>query len=720
MRQVASWILAAGVAATMASTLGARAQSAASIPRVITQRIDKSARVPLAGNTRPEVGTAIDQGAAPDDYPMPHMLLQLKRSPAAERAFAQTIEALHDPASPQFHRWLDPADIGARFGLASADLSAITGWLVGYRFNVNVVYDNGLLIDFSGTAGQVREAFHTEIHSFDVGGKPHIANISDPEIPAALAPAIEGVVALHDFKPHPLVKKRPAYSFDCSGGICSQAVVPADLATIYNFTPAFAAGITGNGETVVVIEDTNVFNPADWATFRKTFGLDIYASGQFVEVHPAPPSGATNCTNPGVNVDESEAILDAEWASAAAPNAKIELASCANSPDGLLIAIQNVIAAKTHPSIISMSYGECEVGNGAASNAAYNKAFQQAVAEGVSMFVSAGDEDAASCDAHASVATHGIGISGLASTIYNVAVGGTDFADTDNGDNSKYWSSTNNSKFGSAKSYIPEIPWNGSCGSELLAQYFGYGASFGPSGFCNNGYGSEFFLEVVGGSGGPSGCATGAPSVAGVVSGTCKGHAKPSWQNLVGNPKDGVRDIPDVSLFASNGIWDEYYVYCDSDVNDGGAPCTGAPSGWSGAGGTSFSSPILAGIQALVNERMGEPQGNPNPVYYSLANAEYGASGDPSCQSDGTKAPASTCVFYNVYRGNIDVNCQGSHDCFLDKATNGVLSKSDSSFAVAYGAGVGWNFSTGIGTVNVYNLILNWSSGLTARTAAAQ
>lgn len=192
--------------------------------------------------------------------------------------------------------------------------------------------------------------------------------------------------------------------------------------------------------------------------------------------------------------------------------------------------------------------------------------------------------------------------------------------------------------------------------------------------------------------------------------------AKPSWQNLVGNPKDGVRDIPDVSLFASNGIWDEYYVYCNSD--DGA--CTGAPSGWSGAGGTSFSSPILAGIQALVNEHMGERQGNPNRVYYKLANAEYGASGDPSCQSDGTTAPASTCVFYNVYRGNIDVNCQGSHDCFLDRATNGVLSKSDSSFTVAYGAGVGWNFSTGIGTVNVYNLILEWSSGLTARTAAAQ
>ena len=247
MRQVTSWILAAGLAATMASALGARAQSAASVPRVITQRIDESARVVLAGNTRREVGTAIDQGAVPDDYPMPHMLLQLRRSPAAERAFAQTIEALHDPASPQFHQWLDPADIGARFGLASADLSAITGWLVGYRFNVNVVYDNGLLIDFSGTAGQVRQAFHTEIHSFDVDGTPHIANISDPEIPAALAPAIEGVVALHDFKPHPLVKKRPAYSFGCSGGILQPSRRSRRFGDDLQFHPSVRGGYYRQG-----------------------------------------------------------------------------------------------------------------------------------------------------------------------------------------------------------------------------------------------------------------------------------------------------------------------------------------------------------------------------------------------------------------------------------------------------------------------------------------
>ena len=52
-----------------------------------------------------------------------------------------------------------------------------------------------------------------------------------------------------------------------------------------------------------------------------------------------------------------------------------------------------------------------------------------------------------------------------------------------------------------------------------------------------------------------------------------------------------------------------YYVFCWSDTANGGAACTGAPSSWSGAGGTSFASPIMAGIQALVNQKTGKRQG---------------------------------------------------------------------------------------------------------------
>ena len=69
------------------------------------------------------------------------------------------------------------------------------------------------------------------------------------------------------------------------------------------------------------------------------------------------------------------------------------------------------------------------------------------------------------------------------------------------------------------------------------------------------------------------------------------------------------------------------------------------PSTWSGAGGTSFASPIMAGIQALVNQKTGAKQGNPNPAYYKLAAKEYGATGQHDCNSTLGKArpaPASS------------------------------------------------------------------------------
>jgi subtilase family serine protease len=260
---------------------------------------------------------------------------------------------------------------------------------------------------------------------------------------------------------------------------------------------------------------------------------------------------------------------------------------------------------------VSISYGECEAENGAASNAAFNSIYQQAVAEGVSVFVAAGDEGAASCDAGAQGATHGIGVSAWASTPYNVAVGGTDFGDTLAGTNSEYWSTSNSATFDSAKSYIPEIPWNDSCASGLLAGHFGYSTVDGSAGFCGSSTAkNDGLLEVVAGSGGPSGCATGSPASSGVVGGSCQGYAKPSWQTgVAGIPADGVRDIPDVSLFAADGLWGHYYVDCWSDIRNGGASCAGAPSTWDGGGGTSFSAPILAGIQALVNQNSGGSAG---------------------------------------------------------------------------------------------------------------
>ena len=691
---------------------------------LITERIDETKLHRLAGNTRSEATAQNDIGAVPDDLAMEHMMLQLKRSPQQEAALAQTIEDLHNPKSANFHKWMTAEQFGQTYGAAQQDADTVAAWLKARGFTVNAVYPGGMVIDFSGTAGQVRDAFHAEIHALNVNGERHIANMSDPSIPAALAPAVSGVISMHDFRPHAMAKSHRNYSF-ASGGYNYEAMTPGDLATIYNLQPLFDAGNTGQGETIGVIEDAELYSSKDWDTFRSTFGLTQY-SGSLTTVHPAAGNGVGSCLTPGLaSGDDGEAILDAEWASAAAPGAAIQVATCASTRAtfGGLIALVNLVNSANPPSIVSISYGECEAGNGAAANAAFNQVYQQAVAEGISVFVAAGDEGAASCDAGATGATHGIGVSAWASTPYNVAVGGTDFGDSYAGTNAIYWSSTNSSTYTSALSYIPEVPWNDSCASSLLANLLGFSSTYGAAGLCASTLArQDDLLSVTAGSGGPSGCATGTPSSSGVVSGTCQGYAKPSWQSgLAGMPNDGVRDIPDVSLFAGSGLVGHYYVFCWSDIRNGGASCAGDPSTWAGAGGTSFASPIVAGIQALVNQKTGSAQGNPNYTYYALA-----AGSGAVCDSASGDSPGSACIFHNVTQGDIDVNCGGSQNCFGATATsgglggrrglggasvNGALSVSDQTYSPAFGTAAGWNFATGIGTINAFNLVNNWPSG---------
>src|SRR5229473_120444 len=318
-------------------TVRAQVESGLQARPRITQSINEMDRVALTGNTHPEASLANDRGAVAKNFAMDHMLLQLKRSPEQEKALQQFIDELHTKGSPNFHHWLTAQEFGERFGLAKPDLDAITIWLQSHGFRVNVVYPSGMLIDFSGTAAQVRTALQTEIHYLNVKGEKHVGNISDPRIPAALAPVVAGVVSLHDFRPHTMYKMhrpRPQFTFPDPSGGTADALVPADLAKIYNLNPLFSAGISGQGQTIVLIEDTDVFSASDWGSFRQTFGLSGYSSASFTQVHPAaPPSQpVNNCAAPGVIApNDAEAILDAEWASASAPSAAIEMAACADT-----------------------------------------------------------------------------------------------------------------------------------------------------------------------------------------------------------------------------------------------------------------------------------------------------------------------------------------------------------------------------------------------------
>ena len=449
-------LTALAFAALLASTSLVSAQA---IRSRITDKIDETRLAVLSGNIRSAaLDPANDAGPLSASLPLEHMLLQLQRSPESEAALETFLSQVNNSASPNFHKWLTATELGTQYGPAPSDIATVTSWLTSKGFTVNKVYETGMVIDFSGSVRQVEAAFHPAMHNLTVDGVPHIANTANPSIPAALAPVVAGVVSLHDFKPQTLYKNIHAAHFDpksgsqidppggvspdytfTSGSSTYHAVVPGDLAAIYNLTPLFAAGYSGQGQTIVVIEDTNVYSTTDWSTFRTKFGLNTYTAGTFTQTHPG------NCTNPGVNAADGEAILDAEWASAAAPSAAIVLASCADTSTtfGGLIALQNIINGSAPPKIVSISYGESESENGATANAAYNSAYKSAAAEGISVFVSSGDEGAASSDANATKATHGIAVSGFASTPYNIAVGGTDFGDTAAGSTASYWNATN-------------------------------------------------------------------------------------------------------------------------------------------------------------------------------------------------------------------------------------------------------------------------------------
>ena len=676
---------------------------------MITESVNESKLVTLRGNTHPQATASNDRGPVADSMPMQHLWLQLKRSPEQQATLDQYTEELSDPNSPNFHRWLTAAQFGEQFGVAQSDLDAVSSWLRAMGLNVESVAPNRMLITFSGSAGQVGRAFHVRMDKLNVDGSAHVANMNDPQIPAALAPVVAGIVKLNDFAPRAMHTKiqprslshpnagpsadttdRAAISPDFTYSPQYHYVSPQDLATIYNLNPLFESGHTGRGQTIVVLEDSDVYSAADWTQFRKNYGLTRpYIYGNFTQTHPS--SAAAPCDDPGDNGDDVEAIIDAQWASAAAPDANIVLASCANTYNfGPLIALYNYLNASTPPpAIISISYGASEAEQGDTGNLLINALFQQAAAEGVSLFVSTGDSggDNNTTDRKNNVAVTGISVNGLGSTAYNVAVGGTDFEDSYLGDTDTYWNTSNTPFFGSARSYLPEIPWNESCGSVLLANYLGYAKTYGPDGFCNSAIASgNGFLNVGAASGGPSAI-----------------YAKPSWQRVYGNPSDGVRDLPDVSLFAADAPWGHAYVLCYSAA---GYSCV--QGYFYDAGGTSFASPIMAGIQALVNQKVGDRVGNPNPTYYALARNEYGASGSSSCNSSLGNATSPRCTFHDVTAGDIDIYCQGSINCFTDGTKNGVLSVSSSKYEPAFTTDPGWDFATGIGTVNAYNLVMNW------------
>lgn len=619
------------------------------VPTRIVQAVDENHRVTLKGNTHPLARPQFDIGGAPPDLPMQRMLLVLKRSPEQQTALKRLLDAQQDKASPNYHRWLTPEKFGVQFGPSDADLQTVRSWLQTHGFQIEKIAKAKNIIEFSGNAAQVEETFSTPIHKYAIRGKEHWANAADPQIPAALAPVVGGVFTLHDFRKKPMlkvapepvlaryVKGQPVATF---GSPAVHALAPADYAKIYNINPTYNSGVTGIGQTIAVVGRTNLYNSgfgtgSDITDFQNIFGNCCI-----------PVSIVLNGPDPGDlgGGEEAEATLDATWSGALAPNATVDfvVSASTNTTDGVdlseLYIIDNNLAG-----IITESFSTCELqpGIGTTEAAGIAALAEQAAAQGITYIVSSGDSGAEGCDDPNLASGSGVvSVNILAATPYTLAVGGTQF--NENGQDNKYWSSTNGTTFGSALSYIPEDVWNESCTTAQCSSNAGLWATGG---------GSSYYF------------------------------GKPSWQTGFG---DAARDVPDVSLTAASH--DPYLLClegsCVPDVN-------GFFSVWL-ISGTSAAAPSFAGIMALVDQKMSARQGQANYVLYRLA-----ATNPTNCNgSSPTTLPGTGCVFNDITLGNNAVPGESGYG----------------TSAAKYQSGKGYDLATGLGSVNVSNLVSKWNS----------
>jgi hypothetical protein len=643
------------IAACALASTAVAAQTPA--PRIRSE-INNVAVSPLKASQQPLGSTEFDAGRMAADARLNGMSIVFNRSAAQEADLQALMAAQQDPNSPQYHQWLSPEQFGARFGMAQSDMDKVQTWLQQQGFAIDSVARGRNMIRFSGTAGQVEQAFQTQMHYFKTNGERHFAPSMLLSVPTAIAPTIAAVRNISDFRPRPMhVSPHRAFTSGQSGNVF---FAPGDIATTYDIGPLYSAGITGVGQSIAIVGQSAVAN-SDIEAFQTAAGLTVKDPVMVL----VPGSGSPSI-NPFGAGDEGESDLDIEWSGAIAKGATIDFVfTGSNTTFNAFDAIAYAIDEKIAP-IISISYGACET---ALNGFSLEIQLAQAVVQGQSVLAASGDQGSTACsgDTTNNLTTaqqFGLAVNYPASSPYVTAVGGTEIPASDGVDPntgnkganySTYWSTNGTSDvLASAKSYIPEIVWNDD------STQFGLGATGGGASALFN---------------------------------------RPSWQaGVTGIPSGTKRLVPDVSLYSSAGL--PGYLFCTSDTSNWNttaspvqvASCNSGFRDSSSkdltvAGGTSFATPIFAGMLALINQKQEyvEGQGLANkPLYTLAAGANYGT------------------LFHDVTSGNN--NCTAGAN-FCGTTTTG------------FAAGAGYDEVTGLGSVDLANLAGAWPANSTTLKA---
>ncbi|MGA9587867.1 MAG: S53 family peptidase, partial [Terracidiphilus sp.] len=573
---VCGWIAACAITATSVA-----AQTPA--PRIRSE-VNNSQMSLLKGSQHPLAQVQNDAGRMSSDVKLNGMGIVFNRSAAQQADLEALLAAQQNPASPFYHQWLNPDQFAARFGMAQSDMNKVQGWLEQQGFSIDSVARSKNLIRFSGTVGQVEQAFQTQMHFYRVGGEKHFAPATTLSVPTAIASSVATITNLDDFRPHAMhirsnnnVQARPGFTSAVSGSVF---FAPGDIKLIYDLNPLLNGAVNGAGQSIAIMGQSSVAT-SDIENFQNAAGISVKDPTMVI----VPGSGAP-MTFQG---DESESDLDLEWSGAIAPGAEIFFVFTGSSSNfGVFDSLQYAIDEKIG-TIISISYGACEPTISATSASALESFVSQAAAQGQTVLAAAGDSGSTGCYVSPTTTSpplstqQELAVSYPASSQYVTGVGGTEISQTNSAyytAGSAYWAgaSGTNDVQTSALQYIPEVVWNDS-----LATVQGGNTTLSAGG----GGASTLYTK------------------------------KPTWQTGVpGIPSDNARDVPDVSLFSSPVYVP--YIYCSSDQtawNTGQvASCNNgfrdsATQDLTLAGGTSFATPIFAGMMAILNQQKGYTTG---------------------------------------------------------------------------------------------------------------
>ena len=601
--------------------------------------------------------SSADRGAVSPDAEL-NLTFVLSRSPELQAQFAQLLNDQQNPDSPRYHQWLTPQQVGDQYGPTQHDLNALRGWLGSHGLSVKEAAPSGMFVSVSGSVSLVAAALATDFHYFEKSGRLRMSATTEPAIPNALVPVITSISGLAETEINPAHHgeiRRMTAKANASGvdpqdteGNGNHAITPGDFATIFDLKPVYSAGYgNGAGQRVAVIGRSRVA-VGDISAFESSTGLNTNLPSVVI-----PPNGI----DPGItgDGDQEEATLDVERVVGVAPGAQVDLVVSGDTSNysGIFIAAQQEVQTLRDP-VMNISFSNCEAYGGASGLALWDALFSQAASEGISVFVSSGDSGAAGCDFSGQVAppTQFLSINEICSSSFATCVGGTEFADFTNP--SQYWSTTNGNGLVSAQGYIPEGAWNES--TTYQSSLGGYLVQAG-------GGGASVYVE------------------------------KPWWQSGTGVPNDHARDVPDVSF--------------PSAVHDGYFTCLAIAGGDCGLNprilsGTSAAAPSMAGVAAILNQKMGGAQGNLNPLLYRIA------ASNPNAFHDAT--PATSGVS----------SCSRGTPGLCNNSTPSAYSLTGG--LAGYALTTGYDQATGLGSLDIANFLAAAASashpGVAATTLA--